>query len=123
MAWLGGVTLFITLLVWYFTTHLTKEEISTFSKVASNVLLFPIPVVFIAGGLIKKINVFEAFIDGAKSGFETSVKIIPYLVAMLVGISVFRSCGALGYMNEGLRWAVSTMNLIPALWMLCRWLI
>ncbi len=111
IAWLGGVTIFITLLVWYFTTHLTKEQISTFSKIASNLLLFLIPVVFILGGLLKKINVFEAFIDGAKSGFETSIKIIPYLVAMLVGISVFRSCGALGYLNEGLRWVISHINL------------
>ena len=111
VAWLGGVTLFITLLVWYFTTHLTKEQIGTFSKVTSNLLMFAIPVVFILGGLLKKINVFEAFIDGAKSGFETSVKIIPYLVAMLVGISVFRSCGALGYLNEGLRWVISHLNL------------
>ena len=111
VAWLGGVTLFITLLVWYFTTHLTKEQIGTFSKVTSNLLMFAIPVVFILGGLLKKINVFEAFIDGAKSGFETSVKIIPYLVAMLVGISVFRSCGALGYLNEGLRWVITHLNL------------
>jgi len=111
VAWIGGVTLFITILVWYFTTHLTKEQISTFSKVASNLLLFLIPVVFIVGGVIKKVNVFESFIDGAKSGFETSIKIIPYLVAMLVGISVFKSCGALGYMNEGLRWVVHTIGL------------
>ncbi|WP_426667209.1 nucleoside recognition domain-containing protein [Mucilaginibacter sp. McL0603] len=111
IAWLGGVTVFITLLVWYFTTHLSKEQIGTFSKIASNLLLFAIPVVFIFGGLLKKVNVFEAFIDGAKSGFETSIKIIPYLVAMLVGISVFRSCGALGYVNEGLRWVISHLNL------------
>lgn len=111
VAWLGGVTLFITVFVWYFTTHLTKEQISVFSKVASNLLLFLIPVIFLIGGMIKKINVFEAFIDGAKSGFETSVKIIPYLVAMLVGISVFKNCGALGYMNEGLRWVVSSLGL------------
>ncbi len=102
--WLGGVTSFIGLLVWYFTVFLTKEQISLVSKVASNLLLFLVPVVFIAGALYKKINVFEAFIEGAKRSFETSVKIIPYLVAMLVGISVFRSCGALDYMNDGLRW-------------------
>jgi len=111
IAWLGGITLLISLLVWYMTTHLSKEEISTFSKVASNLLLFIIPVVFIAGGLIKKINVFEVFIDGAKAGFETCIKIIPYLVAMLVGIAVFKSCGALGYMNDGLRWAVHSVGL------------
>jgi spore maturation protein SpmB len=111
IAWLGGVSLFITLMVWFFTTHLTKEQISTFSKITSNLLLFAIPVVFILGGLLKKVNVFEAFIDGAKGGFDTCIKIIPYLVAMLVGIAVFRSCGALGYMNDGLRWAVSGLGL------------
>jgi spore maturation protein SpmA/spore maturation protein SpmB len=111
ITWLGGLTAFITLVVWYFTTHLTKQEISTVSKVVSNLMLFTIPVIFIVGGLIKKINVFDVFVEGAKSGFETSVKIIPYLVAMLVGISVFRSCGALDYMNEGLRWVCTKANL------------
>ena len=104
-AWLGGITLFIGLMVWYFTKFLTREEISIVSKVSSNLLLFIIPVVFIIGGLYKRVNVFEAFIEGAKRGFETSVKIIPYLVAMLVAISVFRACGALGYLNDGLRLA------------------
>ncbi len=82
-------------MVCYFTTHLSKEQIRIFSKVASYLLLYLVPVVFIIGGLVKKINIFEAFIDGAKRGFETSVKVIPYLVAMLVGIAVFRACGAL----------------------------
>ncbi|RYZ94076.1 MAG: hypothetical protein EOP47_28560 [Sphingobacteriaceae bacterium] len=108
--WLGGLTAFISLLVWYFTVHLSKDEISVVSKVVSNVLLFAIPVIFILGGLRKKINVFDAFIEGAKGGFETSVKIIPYLVAMLVGISVFRTCGALDYINEGVRWVVTQFN-------------
>jgi spore maturation protein SpmA len=111
IAWIGGISLLIGLMVWYFTTHLTKEQISTFSKVTSNLLLFAIPIIFIVGGLLKKVNVFEAFIDGAKSGFETCVKIIPYLVAMLVGIAVFNKCGALGYMQDGLRWAVSKAGL------------
>jgi spore maturation protein SpmA len=111
ITWLGGLTAFITLLVWCFTAYLTKEQISTVSKVASNLMLFAIPVIFILGALRKKVNVFEAFIDGAKTGFEVSVKIIPYLVAMLVGISVFRNCGALSYMNDGLKWVVSRLNL------------
>jgi spore maturation protein SpmA len=111
IAWLGSITLLITVMVWGMTHYLSKEQISTLSKVASNFLLFAIPVVFVFGGLIKNINVFEAFIDGAKSGFETCVKIIPYLVGMLVGIAVFKSCGALGYMNEGLRWVVSSAGL------------
>lgn len=104
IAWLGGMTLFITAMVFYFTNYLSKDQIALVSKVVSNFMVFFIPLVFIVGGLIKKVNVFEAFIDGAIGGFETSVKIIPYLVAMLVGISVFRNCGALGYLNDGLRW-------------------
>jgi spore maturation protein SpmA len=111
IAWLGSMTAFIALLVWGFTVYLTKEQISTVSKVASNLILFSIPVIFILGAIRKKINVFEAFIDGAKSGFETSVKIIPYLVAMLVAISVFRNCGALGYINDGLRFVVNSLHL------------
>lgn len=111
ISWLGSISLFITLMVWFFTTHLSKEQISIFSKVTSNLLLYAIPVVFILGGLLKKVNVFEAFIDGAKGGFDTCIKIIPYLVAMLVGIAVFRSCGALGYMNDGLTWVVSRLRL------------
>lgn len=111
LSWLGGLTAFITLLVWFFVKFLTKEEISLVSKVVSNLLLFVIPLIFIIGGVYKRINVFETFIDGAKSGFETSVKIIPYLVAMLVAISVFRNCGALDYINNGLRWVISSVNL------------
>jgi spore maturation protein SpmA len=111
ISWLGGITLFLTVLVWCFTHYMSKEQISLVSKVVSNLLLFTVPVVFMAGGLYKKINVFEAFIDGAKRGFETSVKIVPYLVAMLVGIAVFRACGALGYMNEALRWICTELKL------------
>ncbi|BAU54555.1 nucleoside recognition domain-containing protein [Mucilaginibacter gotjawali] len=111
VGWLGGITLFLATMVWFFTTHLSKEQISLFSKVASNLLLFLVPVVFIIGGLAKKVNIFEAFIDGAKRGFETSVKVIPYLVAMLVGIAVFRACGALDYMNDGLRWVCNELGL------------
>jgi len=111
IAWLGGITLFIAILIWCFTHYMTKDQISLVSKIASNLLLFMVPVVFILGGLYKKINIFEAFIDGAKKGFETSVKIIPYLVAMLVGIAVFRACGALDYVNDGLRWLCVQLNL------------
>jgi spore maturation protein SpmA len=111
ISWLGGITAFIILLVWYFKVYLTKDQIGLVSKVASNLMLFLVPVVFISGALYKKVNVFEVFIEGAKRGFETSVKIIPYLVAMLVGISVFRACGALDYMNDGLRWVCVQFNL------------
>jgi spore maturation protein SpmA len=111
VAWIGGLILFIGLLVWYFTVFLSKGQISLVSRVASNFMLFLIPVVFITVGMYKKVSVFETFVEGAKRGFETSVKIIPYLVAMLVGISVFRACGALDYMNYGLRWVCMHFNL------------
>ena len=74
-------------------------------------MLFLVPAIFISGALYKKVNVFEVFIEGAKRGFETSVKIIPYLVAMLVAISVFRTCGALDYINDGLRWVCQQFKL------------
>ncbi|OOQ61665.1 nucleoside recognition domain-containing protein [Mucilaginibacter pedocola] len=111
LAWLGGMTAFVTLLVWYFTTQLNHDQITFVSKAISNTLIFCIPVVFILGALRKRVNVFEAFIDGAKGGFEVSVKIIPYLVAMLVAISVFRNSGALDYLNNGVRWVVASAGL------------
>ncbi|RFZ94274.1 hypothetical protein D0C36_01580 [Mucilaginibacter conchicola] len=111
ISWLGGVTAFISLMVWYFTTNLTHEQISVVSKVVSNGLLFAIPVIFILGGVWKKVNVFEAFIDGAKGGFDVAIKIIPYMVAMLVAISVFRSSGALDFLNDGLRFVVTKLGL------------
>jgi spore maturation protein SpmA/spore maturation protein SpmB len=110
LAWLGGLTAFIGLLVWYFSVYLSKEEISTVSKVASNLLLFSIPIIFILGALYKKLNVFDIFVEGAKGGFETSIRIIPYLVAMLAAISVFRSSGALGYVVDGFKWSFSFFN-------------
>ncbi|TSD67968.1 hypothetical protein FFF34_005365 [Inquilinus sp. KBS0705] len=111
IGWLGGLTAFITLLVWVFTAYLAKEQIATVSKVISNTLLFAIPVIFILGAMYKKINVFEAFIDGAKGGFDVSIKIIPYLVAMLVAISVFRNSGALDYLNNGVKYVVNAAHI------------
>jgi spore maturation protein SpmA/spore maturation protein SpmB len=111
IAWLGGLTAFIGLLVWYFSVYLSKEEISTVSKVASNLLLFSIPIIFILGGLYKKLNVFDLFVEGAKGGFETSVRIIPYLVAMLAAISVFRSSGALNYIVDVFKWGFGFFNM------------
>lgn len=111
ITWLGGLTLFIGGLVWFFTTQLDKAQITTVSKVSSNFLLFAIPVIFIIGAMRKKINVFESFIDGAKTGFDVTIKIIPYLVAMLVAISVLRTSGALDYLNSGVRWVAVQMHL------------
>lgn len=104
---------------YFLRVHLTGPAASTFSKVVSNGLILLLFIVFILGGLWKKINVYDAFIDGAKQGFEIAVKIIPYLVAMLVAISVLRSCGAFDYIIQGLSWVCASLGLdtqfVPAM--------
>jgi len=97
-------------------TLLTKE---TFSNVLGNLILFLIIVSFIIGGFVKKINVFEAFIDGAKQGWDVIIKIIPYLVGIIVGIRVFRDSGALDAIINGITWCFLHLGLnsefVPAL--------
>ncbi len=104
---------------YFLRVHLTGPAASTFSKVVSNGLILLLFIVFILGGLWKKINVYDVFIDGAKQGFEIAVKIIPYLVAMLVAISVLRSCGAFDYIIQGLSWVCASLGLdtqfVPAM--------
>jgi spore maturation protein SpmA len=114
LGWLGGMTAAIAALIWYFTHYLTKPEIETVSKVASNLILFSIIVVFIVGALRKRVNVYEAFIEGAKGGIQTSLTIIPYLVGMLVAISVIRNAGVLGYIVQGLEWLIRLAGLDTA---------
>jgi spore maturation protein SpmA/spore maturation protein SpmB len=103
LAYLGGLTAFIVGLIWYFST-LEKEAVTQISNIASNVILFSVIISFILMGVIRKVNVYEAFIDGAKDGFLTAVKIIPYLVAILVAIGVFRASGALDWLVSGFTW-------------------
>jgi spore maturation protein SpmA len=100
LGWILGISALIGLLIWYLKTFLDQSGIEQFSTVLSNGLIILIFLVFLAGGLFKKINVFEAFIDGAKGGFEIAIKIIPYLVAMLVAISVLRNSGAFDYLLD-----------------------
>lgn len=111
LSWLGGMTAAIALMMWYFTSYLSKTEIETVSKVASNFILFSIIVVFIVGAVRKGVNVYEAFIEGAKGGIQTSLTIIPYLVGMLVAISVIRNSGVLGYVVNGLAWVIGQLGL------------
>lgn len=101
VGWIGSITLFIGLLAWYVST-LSNEEMARFSSIFSNVLLMLIIAAFVGGALYKKVSIFDAFIDGAKDGFSTSVKIIPYMVGMLVAISVFRSSGAIDLLTYGI---------------------
>ncbi len=103
LAYLGGLTVFIAGIIWYFST-LEKEAITEVSKVVSNFILFTVIAAFILMAVRKKINVYEAFIEGAKDGFKTAVKIIPYLVAILVAIGVFRASGAMDWLVAGVTW-------------------
>ncbi len=106
LGYLGGLTTIIVGMLWYFSS-LTPEQLEVQSSLVSNVILFSIICGFILMALIKKINVYEAFIEGAKDGFNIAIKIIPYLVAILVSIGVFRASGALDYVIDGIRWFFS----------------
>ncbi len=110
LAYLGGFTLLVVGLLGYFAS-LSQEAMLSQSALISNVILFSLVVVFISAAALKKVNAYEAFIDGAKEGFETAVRIIPYLVAMLVAIGVFRASGALELIFDGLRSLVLSMGL------------
>ncbi len=110
LAYLSGMFLLISGLI-YWTQTLPQESLSIYSKVISNLILFSIIIAFLILGLRKKINVYETFIDGAKEGFTTAVKIIPYLVAILVGIGVFRASGAMDFLISGIRWIIEAAGL------------
>lgn len=94
IAWLGGLALIVGGIVWFFSS-LPKEKVEEYSSFIANVLLFSVIVMFLAAGLRKRINVYDSFIEGAKEGFKTAVMIIPYLVAILVAIGMFRASGAM----------------------------
>lgn len=119
VGWLGGITAFIIGIVFYFTNYLTKPEIEVVSKVFSNFVLIAVIGGFIIGALRKKVNVYEAFIEGAKGGIQTSITVIPYLVGMLVAISVIRNAGLLGFIVQGFSWLFSFLgfntDFVPAL--------
>lgn len=102
LAWIAGISLIIGLLIAYLKIFLTQFEIQNFSNVLSNGLILLIFLVFLVGGMYKKVNVFESFVEGAKGGFEIAVRIIPYLVAMLVAISVLRTSGAFEFITMGM---------------------
>lgn len=97
----GGIALFFTILIWLFI-HLGREQMGAYSTLVANIILFSIILFFILWGVWKKINVYDAFIEGAKEGFTTAVRIIPYLVAFLVGIAVFRTSGAMDLLVQGI---------------------
>lgn len=107
---LGGLTLFVSTLI-YFITSLSRTQIDTYSTTGANVLLFCIIMAFIGAGVWKKINVYNNFVEGAKEGFSTAVRIIPYLVAILVSIGVFRASGAMNYIIDGAEGLVNMLGI------------
>jgi spore maturation protein SpmA len=110
LAYLGGITLFMVGIVIYFSM-IPQEQIAVISNVAGNLILFSVIISFILFALIKRVNVYEAFINGAKDGFTIAIKIIPYLVAILVAIGVFRAAGALDYLVSGISGLVSFLGI------------
>lgn len=102
---LGGLCVAVTAVMWGFG-RLDKEQMNIVSTSVANILLFTIIITFILAGVRKKVNVYDAFIEGAKDGFSTAVRIIPYLVAILVGIGVFRASGAMDMLIGGIKWVV-----------------
>lgn len=104
-----GLCLLVSAVVWC-STQIDREVMNTWSTTIANVLLFTIIIGFITSGILRKINVYEAFVEGAKGGFETAIRIIPYLVAILVAIGVFRASGAMEMIIQGSKYLVESMG-------------
>ena len=106
---LGGMCAVVAAIIWGFS-QMDKSQMNVVSTSVANILLMTIIVVFILAGMRHRINVYDAFIEGAKDGFTTAVRIIPYLVAILVGIGVFRASGAMDMLIDGIKWIVATLG-------------
>ncbi|MDR2011101.1 MAG: spore maturation protein [Bacteroidales bacterium] len=110
LLYLGTFSLFLALVIWG-CTLLTSEKLNILSTLSANIILFSIIIIFIVLALIKKINVYDSFIEGAKDGFNVAIKIIPYLVAILVAIAAFRASGAMDAILGGLKWLISLTDI------------
>ena len=102
LAWVGGISAIIAALVWYLTS-LSTDRVQVVSGILGNGILLAILFLIVLGGIYKKINIFEAFIEGAKGGFETAIRIIPYLVGLLVAISLLRNSGTFEIIIDGMK--------------------
>ena len=109
-SWLVGLTAFVGFILWYFS-RLSREEIEVVSGIVSNLTLFLFVAGFVGAAFYKKVDIFPKFIEGAKSGFDISIKVMPYLVGMLVAISVFRNSGALDFIVDFFKWGFSFTGL------------
>ena len=118
VAWLGGLSAGVIALMVYFS-HLTAEAIGTTSLFISGFVLLGLIVVFMGLAVYKKVQAYEAFVEGAKDGFHTAVMVIPYLVAILVGVAVFRASGAMDLVMNGISWILACFGIgndvVPAL--------
>lgn len=110
LAMLMGVCAFVGIIIAAFG-YMDKDTMATVTSVGGNVILLSVIVAFIVGGFIKKVNVYDAFIEGAKEGFQTAVRIIPYLVAILVAVGVFRASGAMDMVINGISWCADKCGL------------
>ncbi len=107
---IGGISIFFAAIIWLFT-QVGRDEMGVYSTLVANVLLFSIILTFILWGVRKRINVYDSFIEGAKEGFTTAIRIIPYLVAFLVGIAVFRASGAMDIIVNGIGYVVGLFGI------------
>jgi spore maturation protein SpmA len=110
LVYLGGFTLLVSGIIWYFST-IPQARINTISSLSANIILFGVITSFIVLAFLKKVNVYEAFIEGAKDGFSIAVTIIPYLVAILVAVGVFRVSGAMDFVIGGISYLVTALGL------------
>ena len=110
LLFLGSLCVLVAGVIWGFS-QMSSDTMNIVSTLFANILLFTIIVTFILSGILKKINVYDAFIEGAKDGFQTAVKIIPYLIAILVGIAVFRASGAMDFLIDGIAWFVGLFGI------------
>ncbi len=110
LAFLGGASLVVATIIWG-ASNMEREQMNVISTLVANILLMTIIISFIIAGMRKKINVYDSFVEGAKDGFTTAVRIIPYLVAILVAIGVFRSSGAMDMLVDGVKWTVAACGL------------
>jgi len=108
-AWLGGIAAAVALVTWFFSS-LPDDKVAIYSTFGANLILFSVIIAFIAGGIRRRIKVYDVFIEGAKEGFKTAVMIIPYLVAILVAIGMFRASGALDIITGGVERLVAAMG-------------
>ncbi len=106
---LGGLSLFFSAMIWGFS-RLSSEAMNLWGANIANILLFFIIILFLMAGIRNRVNVYEAFVEGAKDGFSTAIRIIPYLVAMLVAIGVFRASGAMDWLIDGIAWCIRSMG-------------